>query len=169
MIILTELFLKDIEIARELAKEIEFLKSYIITSTYNTRLQMHLNDQFMQNSDRGDMNSELRYTTLYDMNILFQRPITLSCRCYWKYLLIFWYRREVLKELVKSYTGQLSKKDIYSYLSSESPGLRIDDFYMVYRAILNTSSGKAKPKKKRKDQLESVFSVMIYVLIKWFK
>ena len=76
MIILTELFLKDIEIARELAKEIEFLKSYIITSTYNTRLQMHLNDQFMQNSDRGDMNSELRYTTFYDMNILFQRLIT---------------------------------------------------------------------------------------------
>ena len=58
--ILTELFLKDVEIARELAKEIEFLKSYIITSTYNTRLQIHLNDQFMQNSDRGDMNSELR-------------------------------------------------------------------------------------------------------------
>ena len=75
MIILTELFLKDIEIARELAKEIEFLKSYIITSTYNTRLQIHLNDQFMQNSDRGDMNSELRYTSVYDMNILFQRPI----------------------------------------------------------------------------------------------
>ena len=76
----------------------------------------------------------------------------------------FLYRREVLKELVKSYTGQLSKKDIYSYLSSESPGLRIDDFYMVYRAILNTSSGKSKPKKKRKDQLESVFSVMINAL-----
>ena len=78
----------------------------------------------------------------------------------------FLYRREVLKELVKSYTGQLSKKDIYSYLSSESPGLRIDDFYMVYRAILNTSSGKAKPKKKRKDQLESVFSVMMNALNK---
>ena len=69
--ILTELFLKDVEIACELAKEIEFLKSYIITSTYNTRLQMHLNDQFMQNSDRGDMNSELRYTFIYDMNIWF--------------------------------------------------------------------------------------------------
>ena len=67
--ILTELFLKDVEIARELAKEIEFLKSYIITSTYNTRLQIHLNDQFMQNSDRGDMNSELRYAFVYDMNI----------------------------------------------------------------------------------------------------
>ena len=61
---------------------------------------------------------------------------------------------------------QLSKKDIYSYLSSESPGLRIDDFYMVYRAILNTSSSKAKPKKKRKDQLESVFSVKIKALDK---
>ena len=69
--ILTELFLKDVEIARELAQEIEFLKSYIITSTYNTRLQIHLNDQFMQNSDRGDMNSELRYTLIYDMNIWF--------------------------------------------------------------------------------------------------
>ena len=75
--ILTELFLKDVEIARELAKEIEFLKSYIITSTYNTRLQIHLNDQFMQNSDRGDMNSELRYTSFYDMNILFQRKFKL--------------------------------------------------------------------------------------------
>ena len=73
--IITELFLKDVEIARELAKEIEFLKSYIITSTYNTRLQIHLNDQFIQNSDRGDMNSELRYTSFYDMNILFQRQI----------------------------------------------------------------------------------------------
>ena len=72
--ILTELFLKDVEIARELAKEIEFLKSYIITSTYNTRLQIHLNYQFMQNSDRGDMNSELRYATVYEMNIFFQRP-----------------------------------------------------------------------------------------------
>ena len=71
IIILTELFLKDVEIARELAQEIEFLKSYIITSTYNTRLQIHLNDQFMQNSDRGDMNSELRYTLIYDMNIWF--------------------------------------------------------------------------------------------------
>ena len=91
---------------------------------------------------------------------------TLSCEWYWIYLFILQYRREVLKELVKSYTGQLSKKDIYSYLSSESPGLRIDDFYMVYRAILNTSSGKAKPKKKRKDQLESVFSVMIKALNK---
>ena len=71
IIILTELFLKDVEIARELAKEIEFLKSYIITSTYNTRLQIHLNYQFMQNSDRGDMNSELRYATVYDTNIFF--------------------------------------------------------------------------------------------------
>ena len=80
--ILTELFLKDVEIARELAKEIEFLKSYIITSTYNTRLQIHLNDQFMQNSDRGDMNSELRYPTVYDMNILFKFTQILSCKYY---------------------------------------------------------------------------------------
>ena len=28
----------------------------------------------MQNSDRGDMNSELRYATVYEMNIFFQRP-----------------------------------------------------------------------------------------------
>ena len=69
--IFTELSVKDVEIARELAKEIDFLKSYIITSTYNTRLQVHLNYQFMQNSDRGDMNSELRYTIVYDMNIFF--------------------------------------------------------------------------------------------------
>ena len=86
--ILTELFLKDVEIARELAKEIEFLKSYIITSTYNTRLQIHLNDQFMQNSDRGDMNSELRYPTVYDMNILFKFTQILSCKYYWRYSLI---------------------------------------------------------------------------------
>ena len=73
IIFLTELSVKDVEIARELAKEIDFLKSYIITSTYNTRLQIHLNYQFMQNSDRGDMNSELRYTIVYDMNIFFQQ------------------------------------------------------------------------------------------------
>ena len=78
--ILTELSVKDVEIARELAKEIDFLKSYIITSTYNTRLQIHLNDQFMQNSDRGDMNSELRYATVCDMNICFQRPMVISLK-----------------------------------------------------------------------------------------
>ena len=75
---------------------------------------------------------------------------------------IFDFSKEVLKDIVKSGSGLLSKKDIYSYLSCESPGLRNDEFYMVYRAILNTSSSKNKSSKKRKDQIESVFTVMMY-------
>ena len=68
--------------------------------------------------------------------------------------------KEVLKDIIKSSTGHLSKKDIYAYISCESTGLRIDEFYMVYRAILNTSSRKASKSKRHKDQIEDVFVVI---------
>ena len=68
--------------------------------------------------------------------------------------------KEVLKDIIKSSTGHLSKKDIYAYISCESTGLRIDEFYMVYRAILNTSSRKTSKSKRHKDQIEDVFVVI---------
>ena len=69
------------------------------------------------------------------------------------------YSKDVLKDVVKSCTGHLSKKDIYSYISCESTGLKTDELYMVYRAILNTSSRKTNKSKKHKDQIEDVFVV----------
>ena len=71
------------------------------------------------------------------------------------------YSKNDLKEMVKSCTGQLSKKDIFSYISCETTGLRSDEFYMVYRAILNTSPRKNKKKQKLQDQIELVFQVGI--------
>ena len=68
--------------------------------------------------------------------------------------------KEILKDIVKSSTGHLSKKDIYSYISPGSAGLRFDEFYMVYRYILNM----ARKSKKHKDQIEAVFVVNISIL-----
>ena len=56
-----ELFFKDIRVAYLLATEIDALKSYIMTSAYNTRLSLYLNHQFIQKSFANRMDSEIRY------------------------------------------------------------------------------------------------------------
>ena len=58
--VIAEIFLKDLKFAQLVAKEIEALKTYVITSPYNARLGMYLNHQFQQKSLHKALNSLLR-------------------------------------------------------------------------------------------------------------
>ena len=162
-LIYLELFLKNRVVAHTLAKEIEDLKNYIKTCAYNVRLAMFLSHLFIQKSETKLING-------FDTEVLRYANITyLVIGIHNKLLSISWvknkcpilliYSKDVLKDVVKSCTGHLSKKDIYSYISCESTGLKTDELYMVYRAILNTSSRKTNKSKKHKDQIEDVFVV----------
>ena len=160
-----EFHLKDSMVAHALANELQALKAYIITSAYNIRLALYLNHQFLEKSKENNLNSYLWYA-----NILYQKyfvkrrlikDIVKKCFILVYYTLFLTYSKNDLKELVKSCTGQLSKKEIFSYMTCENTGLRSDEFYMVYRAILNTSSRKNKKKQKLQDQIEIVFQVII--------
>ena len=47
---ISELFVKDLNVARAIASEMDALKKYVITSSYNLRLAMYLAHQFQQKS-----------------------------------------------------------------------------------------------------------------------
>ena len=47
---ISELFVKDLNIARAIASEMDALKQYVMTSSYNLRLAMYLAHQHQQKS-----------------------------------------------------------------------------------------------------------------------